>query len=367
MTEASLFSRSEPLARFAAFIPAGDPDTALFSLGQDNALERVLALYDLLGAKTLVGLPSPQTRLTELLDYHKAPWTCDPASSLETLFSPHADRTAFFVHPACAPLTAPQTLINMARAFEERRPLGLVPVYEGKPGWPWLLSPSALASFPLQTFAAETHNALPAGLTSFEVQDPGAVLLTSRLEEQARIRSLALAERVPDRKLCRRLLFQAQQPKRRIAHCHRVAAIGLRLARALSKAGLRLNDELVYATGLLHDVAKGQKGHHLAGARLVRGLGFFQAGHVVVSHTEILWRPEQGLTETALLYLADKLVKGVTLMGVEQRFSYWLDGFGDDPEDRRILLKRLKTARAIEDQVSDALGKPAMDFLARRP
>jgi hypothetical protein len=369
MTEASLFFRPEPLARFAAFVFVASSGDALFSLGQDCALERVLALYDLLGARTLPArLPDAAPRLTELLDYHKTRWTSDHAASLDALIAEAADSEAVFVHPASAPLPSPRTLTSMAQAFEEQKPFGLAPVHQGRTGWPWLLSRAALASFPLQRLDEPRPDIpLPRGIAPFAVPDPGVTLLTSLPDEQRRIRAATLAEPVPDRALCRRLLTQAQQPKRRVAHCHRVAAIGLRLARALAAAGLPLNEELVYAAGLLHDVAKGQRGHHLAGARIVRGFGYFQAGHIVVSHTEIHWRPEDGITETALLYLADKLVKGVTLMGVEQRFRYWLDGLGDDPDDRRILLKRLKTARAIEDQVSRALNKPALDFLARRP
>ena len=365
---------------------------ALLSLGQDRAIERVLATYDLAGVKGLcVSLDIESAQLTNLLDYHSVRWVSNRSASpgqldaaswivraaellmprLESISPTHRD-TGFFVHPASTPLVALDTLRRLEQAYDtarrERGALLAVPCYDEQIGWPWLASPELAALL----VNAPQHRA-PCEILAFcaeralrvAVPDAATLLETTTPEGFRRVSATARAELAPDRERARRLLLAADQPPRRIAHCHRVAAIGRRLAQEYCDRGLPLDCELAYAAGLLHDVAKGQKGHNLAGARLLRREGFFQTGHIIASHTEIHWRPADGLNETALVYLADKLVKGATLVGVDRRFRYWLDGLGDDPEDRRILTQRLKTARAIENLAAVVLGQPLLDFLQR--
>lgn len=148
------------------------------------------------------------------------------------------------------------------------------------------------------------------------------------------------------------------EPIRR--HCRAVAALATLLAQRLVAAGMPLNVDLVRAAALVHDIAKGQRRHAEAGAELLRGFGFPEVAEVVARHMTICFDGEH-IDEAAVVYLADKLVRGETRVSLQERFAPALTRYADDPEALAAARKRLADAEAILEAVEDLIDLPDVD------
>ena len=103
------------------------------------------------------------------------------------------------------------------------------------------------------------------------------------------------------------------------AHCRAVAAEALRLAKAMP---LPLDRGLLSCASLLHDVARGEADHARLGAAWLRELGYPEAAELVRQHHD----PDgTALNEAALLFYADKLIRGERRVPLEERFAASLE------------------------------------------
>jgi molybdenum cofactor cytidylyltransferase len=133
-----------------------------------------------------------------------------------------------------------------------------------------------------------------------------------------------------------------------VAHC---------LAEALNTAGFHLNRELVRAAALLHDIARTEKKHAEAGARLLETHGFPKLAPLVAAHMDLEVKPGQPVDEAQLVFLADKLVVGDQRVNVEQRFARKLEKYGGDPAVASRIMQRRESARRIQAEVERITGR----------
>ena len=126
---------------------------------------------------------------------------------------------------------------------------------------------------------------------------------------------------IPDEKGCRTLLEQYGTPAHVVDHCRAVAGAALELWAVLDSRGVTLDQTLIFAGAMLHDVARTQPHHALAGARWLAERGYAALGAVVGDHM-CLPPEEQGRwSEKSVVFLADKLVQGTRRVTLEERFS----------------------------------------------
>ena len=71
---------------------------------------------------------------------------------------------------------------------------------------------------------------------------------------------------------------------------------------------------------MLHDIAKGQRKHDIAGGKILRELGFGKVGDIVAVHSDLAGGNTRLSLETKIVYLADKLVEGERLVSLEERY-----------------------------------------------
>ena len=129
--------------------------------------------------------------------------------------------------------------------------------------------------------------------------------------------------------VCLALLKAAETPDSVVAHCRAVAEKAMELAdRAEQPLTAPRNRNLLYAAAMLHDVARTQPDHAVAGAAWVKALGYPDVAEVIAQHHDYdaaaLDRTERdgsGLNEAALLFLADKYLQGDREVTLEERFS----------------------------------------------
>ncbi len=169
------------------------------------------------------------------------------------------------------------------------------------------------------------------------------------------LRALAADREIPTRTECESILAGQFVETSVVRHSRLVAKVAQRIADALVRSGLTLNVELVQAGALLHDLAKGWPEHASVGAELLRSMDFSRVATVVGAHTDLDFSGG-GIDESAIVYLADKLVRGEELVTIDQRFQPALERFRDDPAALRAAQSRMATVKAVALAVETRLG-----------
>jgi len=290
-------------------------------------------------------------------------------SSVQTgVSSLEADVDAFFLLPVDYPLISPGIISRLLQVYREQRPLLLYPCHEGLRGHPPLLSLRLKEK--IMAWQAE-KGGLQGLLAQYteqavevEVNDQGILLDMDTPEDYRRMLALAGQNLLPTAAECYRILAQQQVPAKVIAHSRQVAKVALKLACALNRRGFNLNGQLVAAGGLLHDLAKGHSDHAGVGAAMLRQLGYPQVAEIVAVHTDINLGANSVLNEAAIVYLADKLVKGENVVTLVDRFCPFLAKFAGDATVCAVILGRFANAVIIKERIEQALGQRVEQILS---
>lgn len=147
--------------------------------------------------------------------------------------------------------------------------------------------------------------------------------------------------------VCLDLLRAAGAGPELIAHCFAVAEQAKRLCDEANEKGAGLDIHLVRRAALLHDLAKGQPHHAKLGAIWLRELGYPEEAALVRQHNE---PDEPGLSEAALVFLADKTVRGAARVSIEDRFAA-TRGRCRTPEAIEAHSRRLAKALALKEEL----------------
>lgn len=102
-------------------------------------------------------------------------------------------------------------------------------------------------------------------------------------------------------------------------HCKAVCVAATYYAERMGN----VNQELVEDAALLHDIVRHRKGHETAGAAILAEEGYPDIAWIVARHSDFPDREwsEPLAAETALVYLADKQMKGTQMVSIEERFE----------------------------------------------
>ncbi len=189
---------------------------------------------------------------------------------------------------------------------------------------------------------------------SVAVFDRGCLMDMDRPDDYRRLVAALAHHHVPDAEECEAILDVAAAPEPVRRHCRAVAALATRLARQLNEAGVPLDAHLVRAAALVHDIAKGCPDHAEAGAALVREFGFPGVADVVAQHMSIAF--DGKIDESAVVYLADKLIQGEVPVRLETRFAPAFTRFAGDAGALAGARQRYADAEAILSAVESWIG-----------
>ena len=265
---------------------------------------------------------------------------------------------AFFLLPVDTPLVRPATLRVLARIHRANPGKIIYPCFRGLRGHPPLI-PAGLVPADLPPDYEGGLKAFLDGLSDHavdvDVMDRGVGMDCDTPEEYEQVRNSYLVRGIPAREECLAAwnLFQVSAETRR--HCALVARVAGLLAFHLNRRGACLNEVLVEAAGLLHDVARQQPDHAAAGARLLEDLGFPEVAKIVAQHMDRDLR-DLPLDETDLVYLADKCVSGDRVIPLEERFENAAKKFSGSPEAAAAISKRLKVAETFGERFRTMTG-----------
>lgn len=153
---------------------------------------------------------------------------------------------------------------------------------------------------------------------------------------------------------CLELLRTARVPPHIVAHSTEVARCAVALARHLNADSHRLNEALLWAGGLLHDIAKEislktGENHARLGATLLERWGFHAVAPIVRDHIEL--HPsmlQEPFTESLVVNYADKRVKHHEIVTLDVRFADLVARYGTTPEKKAFLERRWAMYRILE-------------------
>jgi len=137
-----------------------------------------------------------------------------------------------------------------------------------------------------------------------------------------------------------------------------VAFFALELVSYLNEAGAALDEDLVLASALLHDISRHEPGHAQVGAKLLESMGYPLVGAVVSMHMDIEVSEDHPLTEAELIYLADKMVDESSVVSVQERFAVMLQKYKDNFQASAAVVKRLQQAERIIKKVEKIMDYP---------
>jgi len=275
---------------------------------------------------------------------------------------------AFFVHPVDIPLVRPHTLNRLLDAADTNPPPVVYPVFDGRRGHPPLICKeieSAIVDHDGQGGLRALLNRFDADAREVPVADEGILLdLDTQSDYQGLVARLEPGNLLTEAE-CRTLMRDVQGlPAAIVDHCRQVARVSRTLAETVNTRGGNLDIGLIDAAARVHDVARLEKNHALAGARLLEAMGFADMAAVVAVHMEIHVKPEDRLDEAQIVHLADKLVAGRTVVDLSRRFDAKIEKYGHDPNAAKAIARRRQAALDIQAKVERAAGRSISQLLA---
>jgi CTP:molybdopterin cytidylyltransferase MocA len=341
----------------------------LLKLGGQTVLERVVSLYrraSVADIRVVTGFRSETVRsalgalpVTVVHNpAHDAGMFSSVLAGIDTLAP---DVSSFFVHPVDIPMVRPHTLAMLMDAFDRLPKPVIYPVFNGHRGHPPLVDVAlkeAIVSHDGSGGLSALLRRFDATARDVEVADEGVMLDMDTPDDFQRLETrLAMSDRLTEDE-CRMLMQKVRKlPGALIDHCHRVAWVAAALANAVNDEGGALDVHLVQSAARVHDVARTEKNHAATGAHLLHAMGFPAMAALVATHMDIDDYRESCLDEAQILYLADKLVAGTTVVSLKQRFDAKLKTYGRDPMVAEAIDRRRRAAFTIQTKVEKTTGK----------
>jgi len=340
----------------------------LLSLGGQTVLERVVSLHRRTGVtdiRVVTGFRSQAIRsaLTSLPvtvvhnPAHDTGMFSSVRAGVNTL---PADVTSFFVHPVDIPLVRPHTLVALMNAFDEHPSPVVYPVFDDIRGHPPLIHGemiSAILSHPGSGGLRNLLRRFDSSAREVPVADEGVLLdldtsddfqrLSTRLEDSAILNPAEC--RVLMKKVC-------MLPETVIDHCRQVARVAEVLARAVNGSSGAIDIPLVRSAARVHDLARLEPNHTAAGAGLLDAMGYPAMAAIVAVHMDIDVSADSPLDEAQIVYLADKLVAGNTVVNLLQRFEAKEKKYRRDPKALPKIRQRRRSAFCIQKKIEQASG-----------
>ncbi len=271
-----------------------------------------------------------------------------------------ADVDAFFVLPVDIPLIKRTTIRQMVEKWHRNRDCIIHPVFMGKRGHPPLI--------PIKYTRKITQQSGEGGLRSvlskyenktiqLEVDDPNIIHDADTPEDYKLLLYKEKRFRIPTRREAEAILLGKQGKNTRVYHHSKaVASLSVNIAKALTNTGVCLDHELIFASGMLHDMAKGESDHALAAGRALKKMGYESTARVVEKHIDLGVGFGGQINETSLVYLADKLLKGDKTVQLEERYRPGMERFKKEKSIMRSISRRLNDAKLILKGVERIAG-----------
>ncbi len=283
---------------------------------------------------------------------------------------------AMFMLPVDIPLIRPATCALLAEAFAEHNAAVVYPTFCAERGHPPLIRADVAARAVVHSgegglrwvLEAAERSGLP--VRDVPVADAGILADMDTPDAYEAGRARFATRNLPTEREISALLDVAETPDHVRAHGRCVAAVAVCMAKALNKmhpenGAAQLDCERIHAAGALHDICKGARHHEQAGGLFLTRHGFDAVGGIVAAHRDIDPGTVARLAERELVMLADKFVRGTTLVPIAERFDERLREWAHDAEAVRDIGGRKDRALALCAMLEAEAGEDILALLLR--
>ncbi len=341
----------------------------LFSFGAESVLSRCVDLFWANDVRQIVVVGKKTNRkLEETAENSGAEVVYESDGGQGVLFSLmtgvrefQRDVSGFFILPVNRPLVRAKTVTRLIQAFEKEDASILYPRFQGKRGYPPLVH-SKLVPRMLEHTEEETLCTLLSRFDSeasdMDVVDRGVLRALETAEDYSVARQhVGLKYPFPDE--CEQLWNMYSTPHETREHCRAVARVSVRFCDMLNGQRFgqdRLDRCFVEGAALTHDVGKGLKRHDAIGGEWLAIHGFEDAADIVRHHSDLVLLPGDPITEKEIVFLADKLIHGVTPVSLDERYGDKMARYGHIPDARRAITGRHKRGKQVLRRFERELG-----------
>lgn len=273
-----------------------------------------------------------------------------------------------FLLPVDYALAQPFTIEVLKDRFEKGSAKILYPCYKGRKGHPPLFTSELIDEILSSPLDGGLKGVFERHKEEAEYVDMGnETCLIDIDSKQDYYKALDYHEThiAPDTEECGYIYRHYNVSEEVRAHCAKVAGIAQTIAYALMEKGYDVDPELVFSSGLLHDIKKGERDHALKAAQALSSMGYPKAAALIANHMDLSPEYAHRICNESILYFADKVTEQTDVVDIRRRMSQLANKLGDDGEGERMrrASERLKTAASIQHMIQDALGEDVMRLI----
>jgi molybdenum cofactor cytidylyltransferase len=264
---------------------------------------------------------------------------------------------AFFILPVDIPSIKPNTIKKLIDKYERGNYTVVYPTFSQRRGHPPLISTVIVKDILEYNGLGGLRNILSLyEERSIDVQlaDRGVLLDMDVKEDYKTILKYISKYPYPDDLECWEMMRLCGIKKETIAHMKCVGELSKIIAEELNSKGHKVDADLAYRGGLLHDIGKGKNNHAKEGALMINEFGYSCLFEVINEHMNI--DELKDIKEKEIVYISDKLIKGTRPVSLEERFRFSFYKYRNYPEIMDNIKRRFYMAKKIKMEIESVLG-----------
>lgn len=156
---------------------------------------------------------------------------------------------------------------------------------------------------------------------------------------------------------CLKLMCDMRMPEHIVAHSIQVYRVSACLADHLNSKGNHLDNQLLQAAALLHDITKSRsfetaENHALTGGQQLAGLGYPEVGNLVRQHVRLDdYSDPIEISEAMIVNYADKRVLHDRIVSLDERMRYIQQRYGTEPQHKQRIQLLWDKTQVLEKQM----------------
>jgi molybdenum cofactor cytidylyltransferase len=305
--------------------------------------------------------------IMDCLKHLKVKWVVNPkydegmySSIKAAVMELDEDSTGFFINPVDVPIIKTSTIESLKREFIKAEKGIVYPLFYKEKGHPPIIAMKYKQKILDNSDSGGLKNLLELyndDSIEIPVCDNGILIDMDTPTDYQKLKEYFSSKAIPNNEECNAIFEQYKLPLNIIKHCKAVANIAGSIGEKLLAKGIILDVKRLNAAALLHDIGRMQKQHAKAGQKILKVLGYDEIADIISVHMDIEIKNNIQITESEIVYIADKLViedKNVTL---EERFKSSFDEYERNSKVYKKIQLRQYNAKMILNKINMITGE----------
>jgi molybdenum cofactor cytidylyltransferase len=270
--------------------------------------------------------------------------------------------SGFFLLPVDIPAIRLSTVQLMVKEFLKSKTNIIMPCFDDLTGHPPLIPcglMDEILNFDDKSTLRDLFISQKALIKPLKVFDRGILMDADDKNGYEKICQKHKTIDIPDKGECISIIneYLPDQYEKIHEHLKNVTKTALKIADAVTDD---INKDLVCAGAMLHDIKRTEKSHAMAGAELIRDLGFDDVANVIAQHMDVIVAINSPIKEAEVVYFADKIQDRENInLNYGQRFEKNHKKF---PHAKENILNRYENTKLIQARIEKSAGKPIKEI-----